>query len=73
MIDVSAMATDADTGETLTYAWSATSGTFSSVGSATTKYACGPAGMNTLTVTVTDNHAPTPCSINISFPPVTCN
>jgi hypothetical protein len=72
-IQVSAMATDADMGETLTYTWSATSGTFINAGVNMTQYVCGPAGSNTLTVTVTDNHTPTPCSINVSFPPVACN
>ncbi len=72
-IDVSVTASDADTGETLTYAWTATAGTFNSAGMASTKYVCGAAGNQTLTVTVTDNHAPTPCAINVSFPPVGCN
>jgi hypothetical protein len=72
-IDVAATANDADMGETLTYAWTATGGTFTSPAMASTQYTCGSAGMNTLTLTVTDNHTPTACSINISFPQVTCN
>jgi hypothetical protein len=72
IIDVSALATDADVGETLSYAWSATAGSFVSAMMPSTQYTCAAAGMHTLTVTITDNHTPTPCSINVSFPPVTC-
>jgi hypothetical protein len=71
-IDVAIMATDADMGETLTYAWTATSGSFVAPASASTQFTCGGAGMPTLSVTVTDNHQPTPCSVNVAFPAVTC-
>jgi hypothetical protein len=63
-IDVAVGASDADMGDTLSYTWSATAGG--------TQYHCGAAGDHTLSVTVTDNHTPTPCAINVSFPPVTC-
>ena len=56
LIDVSAAATDADTGELLTYAWTATAGSFTNAAAATTQYKCTTVGMQTLTVTVTDNH-----------------
>lgn len=72
IIDVSATATDADVGETVSYVWSATGGSFVSTTMASTQYTCGAAGNQTLTVTITDDHMPTPCSINVSFPQVTC-
>lgn len=71
-IDVEVSASDADMGETLSYAWTATAGSFASASSATTTYTCGAAGEQTLTVTVTDNHTPTACSVAVSFPPVRC-
>jgi hypothetical protein len=71
-IDVSAIASDADSGDTLTFAWSATAGSFLAASSATTKYVCNAAGTQTLTVAISDNHSPTPCTINVSFPVVDC-
>jgi hypothetical protein len=72
-ISVLATASDADGTDTLTYAWSATAGTFTSAASATTQYHCpATAGMQTLTVTITDNHAPTPCATVVTFPAVDC-
>jgi hypothetical protein len=70
-IDVSATATDADVTEVLTYKWTATAGTFVNAAAATTKYTCTTVGPQTLTVTVTDNHVPTNCSVSQTFP-VTC-
>ncbi len=71
-VDISVMATDADMGETLTFAWSATSGSFASAGSNTTEYTCGTTGSQTLTVAITDSHAPAPCTTTVMFPAVTC-
>ena len=71
-IDVSVGATDADTGDTLTYAWSATAGTFVGASLPTTKYTCGAAGDQTLTVVISDNHTPSACSITATFPVVSC-
>ncbi|HVY40667.1 MAG TPA: hypothetical protein VHM31_22165 [Polyangia bacterium] len=71
-IDVSVTATDADSGETLTYAWTAGSGTFASAGAATTQYTCGTAGSQTLSVAITDSHAPAACTTTVMFPAVTC-
>jgi cysteine-rich repeat protein len=78
-IDVSATATDADSGQTLTYAWTTTSGSFvtpTSTGiasgtSVATQYVCGAPGAQTVTVTVTDSYQPTGCSTQMTFP-VTC-
>ena len=71
-IDVSVAATDADTGDTLTYAWSATAGTFVGASLATTQYTCAAAGDQTLSVVISDNHTPSACSITATFPVVSC-
>jgi hypothetical protein len=71
-IDVSGMASDSDNGDTLTYSWSATAGTFVSNTSRATTYTCGAAGTQTLTLSISDNHLPTPCVINVTFPAVDC-
>ena len=71
-IEVTVGATDPDSGETLSYLWSATSGTFTSATSAGTQYHCVATGPQTLTVQVTDNHAPLPCTTSISFPSIDC-
>jgi len=71
-IDVSVAATDADTGDTLTYAWSATAGTFVGASLATTQYTCAAAGDQTLSVVISDNHMPSACSITATFPVVSC-
>jgi cysteine-rich repeat protein len=75
-IDVSASATDIDTTmgtplQHLSYAWTATAGTFVDPTMATTKYNCSVAGAQTLTVTVSDDYTPTPCKATMTFP-VTC-
>jgi hypothetical protein len=72
-VAVTAAASDSDMGDTLTYAWTATAGTFTNASLASTQYHCSAtAGMHTLTVTITDNHAPTPCATVVNFPPVDC-
>lgn len=71
-IDVSATAADADTGDVLTYAWSAVAGSFAAPAATSTTYTCGAAGAQTLHLSVSDNHAPVPCQIDVAFPPVTC-
>jgi hypothetical protein len=80
-ISVAAAATDSDSGETLTYAWTATAGTFAAAttpgvasgATDATSYTCTTVGMQTLTVTVTDNHTvKNPngmnCSVTQTFP-----
>jgi hypothetical protein len=69
---VSVAATDADAGDTLTYAWSATAGTFVGASLATTQYTCAAAGDQTLSVVISDNHMPSACSITATFPVVSC-
>jgi hypothetical protein len=71
-IDVGVTAADADTGDTLTFAWSATAGTFAGASLATTKYTCAASGDQTLSVVVSDNHMPSACSITATFPVVSC-
>lgn len=71
-VDVSVMASDADMGDTLTYAWTATSGTFASAASPMTQYTCAATGSQTLTAAISDNHTPTPCTTRITFPAVDC-
>ena len=68
MIDVGVTASDADTSDTLTYAWSATGGTFAGASLATTKYTCAAAGDQTISVVISDNHMPAACSITATFP-----
>jgi hypothetical protein len=80
-ITFTATAGDADRGETLTYAWTATAGTFATPSSAgvasgatnTAVYTCGSPGTQTVTVTVTDDHAvhdpnSESCSTSMAFP-----
>jgi hypothetical protein len=55
----------------LTYAWSASAGSFDKSTSATTIYRCAAAGVQTLTATVTDVHAQKPCADIVSMT-VTC-
>jgi hypothetical protein len=72
LIDLSASATDADANDLLTYSWTATAGTFTSpdgsATSSTTQYRCTTAGLQTVTVTVTDNHVPANCSVSQTLP-----
>jgi phospholipase C len=52
-VAVSASASDPD-GETITYKWSATSGTFANASAASTNFTCTTPGLATLTVTASD-------------------
>jgi hypothetical protein len=61
-VDVSAGATDPDVGDRLTFLWSASSGSFADPSASKTHYVCGAAGTQTLTVQVSDNHEPAPCT-----------
>ena len=68
-IDVTADATDADVGETLTYAWGPTA-KFTMPSGQMTQYHCTAPGGDTITLNVTDSHTPS-CTATLSFP-VTC-
>ena len=72
-IDITATATDADSGDTLAYLWSAAAGSFASSTATTTTYTCGAAGSQVLHLAVSDNHTPVPCTIDVAFPAVSCN
>jgi hypothetical protein len=67
IITVGATASDLDTGDTLTFAWTATAGSFAAGTSAATTYNCATAGPQTLTITVSDGHCTDSATI-----PVTC-
>lgn len=71
-IDVDAIARDADPGDSLAYAWSATAGSFVDATATGTTYLCAAPGPQTLTVTIADNHQPIPCSVVVRFPAVQC-
>ena len=71
-IDVTVTGSDADVGDTLTYAWTATAGSFTTSATATTKYICAATGLQELTVAISDNHSPTPCTTRVTFPSVDC-
>jgi cysteine-rich repeat protein len=71
-IDVSGAASDADVGvipgETLTYAWSSTGGTFADATAQSTKFTCKVSGAQTITLSVTDNHVPMSCPTSVQIP-----
>jgi hypothetical protein len=71
-VDVSVTASDADMGDTLAFAWTATSGAFADATAAMTQYTCSATGAQTLTVAISDNHTPTPCTTRVTFPTVGC-
>jgi hypothetical protein len=70
-IDVNGTATDADAADVLTFTWTATSGSFTNPSAAMTQFVCAAGGSQILTLTVSDNHSPTPCTTKIDIP-VTC-
>jgi len=58
-ISVNASGTDLDASDTVTYAWTATAGSFNTPGSASATFTCpATSGPVTLTITVSDNVAP---------------
>lgn len=69
---VSISVTDPDAGDVLTYAWSATAGTFSGAGAPSAEYTCSGSGYPTVSVAVSDNHAPTACILLVTLPAVRC-
>jgi hypothetical protein len=62
-IHLSAAAADSDAGDTLQFAWTASTGGFSSAGEAQTVFQCPTAGTHHLTLTVSDGS----CSVDTSF------
>ncbi len=65
-VGVAVTATDPDPGDRLSYAWSPSSA-FANPGAAATTFSCPAAGRQKLTVTVSDNHAPTPCTTSATL------
>ncbi|HLK93028.1 MAG TPA: hypothetical protein VKZ18_24250 [Polyangia bacterium] len=70
-LSVAATASDPDSGDVLSFAWSATAGTFADATAPTTDYVCTTAGNETLVLTVDDHHQPAPCQVTFLVP-VTC-
>jgi hypothetical protein len=71
-IDVAVTASDADPGDVLSYSWTAAAGVFADRAAPATQYICGEGGPPmALTVVVSDNHAPSPCTVTRTFM-VTC-
>jgi hypothetical protein len=71
-VDVSLSAWDGDAGDALSFTWSATAGTFDHDTGPSVHYICSQRGVEVLNVSVSDNHAPTPCVLNVTLPPITC-
>jgi hypothetical protein len=67
-IHVAASAFDSQPGRALTYDWEATEGSFQDLEAPATVYSCGPAGAQTLLITVSDNHPRAPCSVAVTIP-----
>ena len=65
-VSVAASATDPDPGDRLSYAW-APAAAFANADAPATTFACSAAGRTKLTVTVSDNHAPTPCTTSATL------
>ena len=70
-IAVVAAGSDPDPGDTLSFSWAATVGTFGAPTSPSTYYVCTSVGAQTLVLTVDDNHAPRGCSETYLLP-VSC-
>ena len=71
-INVSAAASDLDPGAALTYAWTATGGSFAAAGTASTTYGCSAAGSQTLTIRVSDGSCDDSATIAVSCVAILC-
>jgi hypothetical protein len=65
-VSVGATASDPDATDTLTYSW-APAANFTNPTAATTSYNCTTDGLQTLTLTVNDNHTPSNCTPKITM------
>jgi hypothetical protein len=70
-ISVSAAATDPDAADTLTFNW-APAAAFANPHAANTTFTCPAGGLETISLTVSDNHAPTACTSPASTITVNC-
>jgi hypothetical protein len=73
-VQVAVTASDADTGDTLSYTWGSVGtplGSFANPSAPSTVFTCAAAGSASLQVVVSDNHKPVPCSATKVFQ-VTC-
>ena len=71
-VDVSVTATDSDVGvvpnESLTFSWSGGGGLFEDPTASATRFRCRTGGIHILTLMVSDNHSPYPCSTGVQIP-----
>ena len=67
-ISVSAVASDADPADILSYTWTSTGGTFATPTGASDTFTCVTAGNQSITLTVDDHHAAGNCTASISLP-----
>jgi hypothetical protein len=67
-ISLSAVASDLDAADVVTYAWTATGGTLATPTGANDTYTCGTAGAQTITVAVNDNPVGGGCTASINLP-----
>lgn len=65
-IAVAAMGVDPDAAETVSYAW-APATNFANATVASTTFTCTTAGAQNITLTISDNHMPTPCTAKVTF------
>ncbi len=61
-------ASDSDPGDLLSFAWTATAGTFGDPASPSTGYSCGAESQPTITLKISDDHAPSACSVSLLLP-----
>jgi hypothetical protein len=71
-ITVNATAADSDTGDALTYSWSAPAGAFADGTKAGTSYTCSPGGSRTLTLKVTDGKCEDAYTVDVACVAVLC-
>lgn len=71
IVTLTVTGSDPDPADVLSYAWSASAGTFADAAEASTYYVCTTAGAETLVLTVDDHHQPSPCQVTFLVP-VTC-
>jgi hypothetical protein len=71
-IAVAAVAVDIDSGDTVSFAWIATAGSFANASAAQTTFACSDSGSQTLTVTVSDGRCSDGVDVGVACVPPRC-